>query len=432
MQDSEFSKRSVGAAVAAWMGFFVGPNAVLSSTQGLFLVPLSQAFGLSRGMISAIVLLTPLIVTLGLPWVGRAIDRWGLRRVLLPGLILFGVLHIILGYVQSIVQLAIVMGLLSIAATMHSSVGYAKVVSLWFSVHRGLVLGCAVALGSGLGSALLPQLIFLLIRSDGWRVAYRDLGGLILLLGVPVMLGLLREPQRDDVANRTGQSQLSGEGLTLREALQRRAFWLIYVAMLLTFTALLGTLVHGYAMWTERGFAPRVATNAISFMFIGSIAGQLVAGVVVDRFNSPRVTLPFFVSAMIGIAMLHSVQQPSLLLMGAVAAGLALGAENAICAYLTSRYFGMRAFGSIFGCTFSANNLAVVCGVYAMGRTYDVYGSYQPMRWVFVGFCAMGVLCMALLGPYVYPAGRTPRESTEAVRHATAQAVRNQEAPHSG
>jgi MFS family permease len=223
-------------------------------------------------------------------------------------------------------------------------------------------------------------------------------------IGTPVMLLWLRAPARERKhADRTPVAPEPAIGLTLGEALRTRTFWLLYIAFLLTFTMLLGTLMHAYPMLTERGFSPQTATNTLSCMFIGSIIGQLSSGVLMDRLQTPRIALPFFLSALIGVWIVHSAAHTSSLLIGAAMAGIALGAENGFGAYLTSRYFGLRAFGSIFSCTFSANTLAVAVGMYAMGKSYDLVGNYQPMRAVF-GVCGLvALVCMLLLGPYAYP-----------------------------
>jgi hypothetical protein len=222
------------------------------------------------------------------------------------------------------------------------------------------------------------------------------------MVGTPVMLLWLHAPQREAPARAAARLE-PAIGMTLGEALRTRTFWLLYGAFLLTFTMLLGTLMHAYPMLTERGFQPQTATNALSCMFVGSIIGQLSAGVLMDHFETPRVALPFFFSALVGVWIVHSAAHTWTLLSGAVMAGIALGAENGFGAYLTSRYFGLRAFGSIFSCIYSANNPAVVVGMYAMGQSYDLVGNYRPMRLVF-GICgAVAVACVARLGAYVYP-----------------------------
>jgi MFS family permease len=406
MRDTEFTRSSIGAAIAAWMGFFIGPNAILSSTQGLFMVPMADTFGLSRTMISVVLLISPLGVTLCLPVAGRAMDRWGLRRVLLPGVVLFGLLHILLSVVQTLWQLVAVMCLISITAAMHSSVGYAKLVSQWFDRRRGTVLGFAVALGSGAGSAIFPQIMQGLISSYSWRAAYIGLGAIVLVLGLPTLLALLREPVKHGNATAMQMDAANLPGATRAEALRSVPFWLIFGAILLTMTALLGTVMHAFPMLTERGFSPAVATTAVSFIFLGSIIGQLASGFLVDYWESPRAALPFFVVALGGVLIVHSAMHSATMLAGAVLLGTALGAENGLAAYLTSRYFGLRAYGSIFGWTFAAACLGVAVGLMMMGVTHDLVGDYRPMRSVFAVFVAISIVFIGMLGPYVYKSTR--------------------------
>ena len=402
MRESEFTRPAIGAAVAAWMGFFVGPNALLSSTQGQFMVPLQQTFGLTRTMVSVVLLLSPLGVTLCLPVAGRAMDRWGLRRILLPGLLLFGGLHIVMSQVRALWQLVALMSLISVAAAMHSSVGYAKLIAQWFDRRRGTVLGLAVALGSGLGSALYPQLMRVLIDAYSWRAGYIGMGSVVLVLGFPVLWVLLREPQRGHTAASAALQAEALPGATRAEALRGLTFWLIFTSILLTMTALLGTIIHAYPMLTERGFSPTVAATAVSCVFLGSIAGQVSSGLLLDAWQSPRAALPFFIVALIGVLTVHSASHTATLLPGAAMLGTALGAENALAAYLTSRYFGLRAYGAIYGWTFAAACLGAALGLLLMGAAHDLAGTYRPMRLVFGAFVAVAVLCVLLLGPDVY------------------------------
>lgn len=406
MADSEFSRASVRAAIAAWMGFFVGPNAVLSSTQGQFMVPMARDFGLSRTMISVVFLISPLGVAVCLPAAGRAMDRWGLRRVLIPGLVCFSLCCMATAFVHSLWLLLVVTSLLSVTAAMHSSVGYAKVISQWFDRRRGTVLGLAVALGSGAGSALFPQFVGRLLASHGWRGAWIGLGSVVLALGLPVMILLLHQPPRDARApapmSAADHAPASADGATRREALTSVSFWLIFVAILCTMTALLGTVLHAFPMLTDRGFAPDVATTAVSLIFVGSIIGQFSSGLLLDSWDSPRAALPFFITALFGVLIVHTTHAQASLLTGAVLLGAALGAENGLAAYLTSRYFGLRAYGSIFSWVFSAACLGVAVGLLLMGGAHDVFGSYAPMRYVFCLLVLAGITCIALLGPYVY------------------------------
>ena len=62
--------------------------------------------------------------------------------------------------------------------------------------------------------------------------------------------------------------------------------------------------------------------------------------------------------------------------MAAVLVGLGQGAEFDILPYAISRYFGLRAFGEIYGSTFAAVTLGGAVGPLVMGVSFDSTGSY--------------------------------------------------------
>jgi MFS family permease len=110
----------------------------------------------------------------------------------------------------------------------------------------------------------------------------------------------------------------------------------------------------------------------------------------------------FFGAASFGIALLW-LGAPSLLFAGAFLIGLGLGAEVDFIAYLTSRYFGLRAFGKIYGLIFAAFALSGALGPLIIGIGFDRTGSYRAPL---LGFFFARVLATALmtqLGPYRFP-----------------------------
>ncbi len=401
----EFTAASITAAIAGWIGMLIGPNSMVSASMSLFMAPLSKEFHLTRASISAILLISPLTTGLCSPLAGRAIDRFGLRRVLLTGALIFALASMSRAFVVAPWQLALSFFVVSIASAMNSSVGYAKLVSLWFSHHRGLMLGLITALGAGLGSALAPQIMRVVIMHWNWRVAYFSLGAFVLLLPLPLLFFLIREPRCRSTTDPLAHEE-DLPGLTRAEALRKPAFWLILAAIFLASMSLIGTTAHAVPLLVEHGFSTLIGTTAISFFFSGGIAGQLTAGFVADRVNSQRVVLPYFLSALVGAMIVHTANHVVVLLAGALLMGLGQGAEIAFAAYLTSRYFGLRAYGGIYSLFFGASNVGIALGVYSMGFCHDHFGSYHLMAYVFGGALAISSLCIALLGPYVYASRR--------------------------
>jgi MFS family permease len=408
MTDQEISTRSLLAATGAWLGFLFGANAMISATNSNFMGPLVTAFGTDRTAISAALSISPLIVAAAVPVGGWAMDRFGLRRVVIPGALFFSLLIMAFSRVTSVWQFALLQVPLGIAVSMHCSVAYAKLISLWFDRWRGLVLGLIVALGAGIGQTAMPVISQRLIEQYGWRSAYIAIGLLVLCIGVPAIVLLVREPTArttslGDASNANQRVEVTG--LPVKQALRHRNFWLIAIGIFCGSMTLLGTLQHGVPMMTEHGFPVEAATKAMSFAFAGVVSGQLTSGALVNQINSPKVIVPYFVAALIGLLIVHSIRVESgttLLYTGALLLGLGLGGEVAQNAYLVSRYFGLKSFGGIYGLTFAASNVGIAIGTLIMGKVHDLAHSYDPMRIVFGILMGISVLCIAALGPYVY------------------------------
>jgi nitrate/nitrite transporter NarK len=77
-----------------------------------------------------------------------------------------------------------------------------------------------------------------------------------------------------------------------------------------------------------------------------------------------------------------------------------MGAEGDIIAYLVSRYFGLRAFGEIYGYAFGTFTLGGVVGPLLMGIGFETTGSYHLVLGAFVGVSLIAVALMTQLGPY--------------------------------
>jgi MFS family permease len=400
----EFNPSSIRAAIASWLGLFFGPNAMVSAPMSLFMVPIASEFHLNRATVSSILLLSPITTAVLTPFGGRILDRIGFRRTLLIALVVFGVTSMSRGIAQNPWELAITFALVSVGTALNSSVGYSKLITLWFSRNRGLVLGCAVALGAGAGSALAPQVVRPLIHNFGWRWAYVLSGAFMLVVVLPLMAVLLREPPARHVAG-VGEV-VSDQGLTRAEALRTHTFWFLGIAVFLASMALIGTNAHAVPMLTERGFDAKVAVTEISVFFIGGVVGQMTCGIIADRIDSQFVVAPYYALGLIGLLIVHITTNAALLLPGAFVMGLGQGAEIAFAAYLTSRYFGLKAYGAIYALYFGASNGGIACGLLLMGIVHDHAGSYRPMALIFGAALAIAVTLVSLMGPYRYESRR--------------------------
>ena len=70
------------------MSMFVAQGPVILYTLGLFIKPLNQEFGWDRASISAAGGVAATFSAISVPFIGSLIDRWGVRTVLLPMVVL--------------------------------------------------------------------------------------------------------------------------------------------------------------------------------------------------------------------------------------------------------------------------------------------------------------------------------------------------------
>jgi MFS family permease len=275
---------------------------------------------------------------------------------------------------------------------------------------RGLAIGIAMA-GVGLGVALVPQIAGFLIRSFGWRMAYVALGVVVFLISwLPVAL-FVREPTEHDAAKHTDiTAERNLPGLTVTEALLGSwRFWALTVAFFLAIVAINGTLTHIVALLTDRGVPLQVAIGTLSAAGIALIVGRIISGWCLDRFNGVAVAICFFIIPMAGIGLLASNAAGMVPLLGAILCGVGVGAEVDLMAFFVSRYFGLKAYGRIYGLMFAAFTFANGVGPSIAGWSFDKYHSYGPAFWIFEGLLVLTCLLLAPLGRYAYPVrGRAP------------------------
>jgi sugar phosphate permease len=397
----------VVAASGVGLAIHYGPVIVL--TFGVFLKPLSREFGWSRAQISLAFSLSTLGVTAAVPFIGRLVDRFGARRVIMPSALIFGLGVMSLSFLSASLYLFYAISLLiGVTGGGTTPVPYSKVITRWFDKKRGLALGLAVA-GSPLGGFITPPLAQALITGVGWRQAYMLLGLLVIALTIPVVSAFLKEtPQtmglwpdgrRDTdagAAKKNGQEQ----GLSCSEAWHTDTFWLMVGAFFLMSVSFHGQVIHLVPLLTDRGVSAQSATLAMSLGAAAGLLGRVGAGYLLDRFFAPYVAIGFFCGAALGSFLLWGGAAGGLASIAVVLMGLAQGAEFDIMAYMVSRYFGLRAFGEIYSYAFAAFTLGGVIGPLLMGVGFDFTGSYQLVLGTLVGAALMAAGLMTRLGPY--------------------------------
>jgi MFS family permease len=378
--------------LAGLLGIGLGSTGLPYYAIGQFIRPLNLAFGWTRAEISVVSLSQAGGSLIFAPVMGYLVDRYGAKRLAPVSLALGGV-----GYALMCLMghhlLELYLGWFAVCVLSSGSTGvvWARALNAWFDRVRGLALGVALT-GSGLVALLAPLVLAPVIAAHGWRAGFLVCGAATGLSALPVWW-LLRS---QDIKVERPPAQAETVGLTVRQAIKTRVFWQAVAGFILAGGTVTATILHLTPLLLDRGYSPLQVGAMTGMMGITVIIGRLSLGVLVDRIHAPYVGVAFFgAAAAADLCLIHGWP-----LAGIALIGLAAGAEIDLLPYLSSRYFGLKAYGAIYGWQLALFSLGASFGPVLMGAVHDHFGDYRPGLYGCVGLIAAGVVLIGTLGRY--------------------------------
>ncbi len=385
--------------VASSVALTVGATAITAIPTGLFMKPVIAEFHWSRGQYFLVTAIASIVGAFIIPFLGRLADRIGVRQVLLPGIVIYGVSVMCLGALNQSFAFYMAVGLVVGASAMVQSMPlYAKAVSAWVDRKRGLALAVTM-MGNGLGSVISAPAAAYLITEYGWRSARVVLGAAVLIVALPAVYFFIKEPSRERLAKRYAQA---GEGLSASEAVRSVSFWIVCASILLAGGATAGTMTQIAPIITDHGFDNYIAAASLSVLAIGQIGGRFLFGHMLDKFRTPKIGILLLICAALGLAGLFWGTTIPAVLAGAAMLGLGAGAELEIGAFYTSRYFGMKNFAQLYGYVFGSYIIGYSLAQYFEAASYDLYHTYEVAILAAIGCLAVAAILIAFLGHYVF------------------------------
>lgn len=380
----------------------------MSPALGLFMQPLQDAFGWSRTQISMGMTFGAVITVLGSPFVGSLIDRWGSRRLALPGLVLTALLIAAFGLADgSIGQwigLWLAFGVLSLAV---KTTVWSTAVAGVFSASRGLALGVTLS-GTALAQVIVSPLGNWLIDTQGWRAAFVWLGlgwGAVALLFSVLFLFDIHDQKRErEKAAGPGFIEAAElPGLTIPQAMRDTSLWRVALATLLTLFVTIAVSVHQFPIVVETGLTRADAAWIGSLVGVAGILGKVITGWLLDRFHARWVGgLTLASTALVYPLLIKGYAPAWLVVFAIVVSGYTAGTKIQLCNYLTARYAGIRNYGAIFGFMASMIALAGALGPLLGGIVFDRAGSYAPLLWT-------GTAISLVSGALIFSLGKYPQ-----------------------
>lgn len=385
----------VGLAAFLAIGLSHGAYQALSS---LFVLPLQDAFGWSRGQI-AFAHYASLVVAFAAPFVGRAVDRFGARRIMLGGMVLSVLTYLGLasmnGSLALFYMLSILAGVIGLSA---SGLTCSRVVSQSFVRSRGVSLAIARS-GLALASAALPTILFAIMARFGWRAGYVTEALLVLAIALPAVWFWIGHSQTPAARER----QHSDPDLpTWLHLLRERRVWLLCVGAGLGYAPATAIMTQLQPLLISKGVGASDAAALVGMAGIASFIGAIITGSLVDRFWAPGIAFLFACGSAAGTCLLawHGAVDGPMASLAILLIGFGLGAEIDVVAYMVARYFGIRSFSTIYGMTVFFIAFSSAVGASMLGVAFDRHGNYDAALLVIAAsFMAAGCVYL-MMGRY--------------------------------
>jgi MFS family permease len=349
----------------------------------VFILPLEQTLNISRAGVSGIFSLATLTFTLGMLIAPLLYSRLSAVRLAVCTGVLAALGHFLAASLVPELVFIGYGGLFGLA----NGIGYSLAVQSVQETgghHRGRWTGIIVA-GYTFGAALCAPAFERLLTNAGPAIAFLAIGfGLAVAIAIVAWLFA-----------RSGLGMLGVGSLIHSGPPQLRSFALLWLAMALGSLAGVFALGHAAGLLASLEQGTAFASMGVVLVSIGNGLGRVLGGWSGERDQPQRRVAMLQGVAALALALMASLGEPTVLLLGLLIAGIGYGWMAGAFPLIVAGYWGVERVGMVYGRLFTAWGCAAVLGPWLGGRLFDLSDGYH----IALAAAALSALaaCLALL-----------------------------------
>lgn len=385
MKDLHYAWVTLGIAIA--MRLVSSVERTASSVLVAYMVDPAGEFGWSRSVVGLALSLQWIFSGIFGPPAGWLGDRYGLRRTMAVGALLFIAVSILIGLVTAPWQFILYFGVLMSAALAIFQVPLITAVTVWFYKHLGVAMGLLQS-AQGVANLLFAPLMVVLLTNLGWRWSFwlpGIVGGLLLLLLIrffcnePAEMGLhpLGADQKAPIRQvQSGPIAQVRTKVFLQQARRTAVFWNLIGIHYWGCAGHAIIVVYLADIVRAQGFS--LATGALvgGAMYGISSFTRFAVPIVADRMGSKgAMALCFFLQGL-PIALLLWAHEIWHFYLFAVLFGTGLGGEMSAFPIINRQYYGNAPTGTVYGWQMLGAGIGMASGAFLGGVLRDLTGTY--------------------------------------------------------
>jgi len=344
--------------------------------------------------------------------VGRSLDRFGPRRMMVFAVVCLGLGAMWLSQVNSSWQLFVGFAIMRTMGQGALSLIPATMVSVWFVRKRPMALAI-MGLGGAVASGIYPFYGATLIDAFGWRTAWvviavtawvlLILPAIVFIRTSPESIGLLpdgdKEKPSDEKSDEKNQRSKTREhSWTVKQATRSRILWLLIFAGSAQSLVGTGVAFQQVSIMTDKGLSIGAAAGVFGIMAPTAIAGQFIAGYLANRFQVRYLIAIGQGGLVLAMIVLLNTSQ----LWHAYAYGVVLGLNQGFLMNMNQvvwpAYFGRKHLGSIKGVANFGMMASAALGPLPLALSIDQTGSYTIGLYAYMALPPLCGLAAILAG----------------------------------
>jgi MFS family permease len=351
--------------------------------------------------------LMSIVTALSSPAAGYLGNRFGARRTMAAGTVLFFIGMMWTSQTKEIWELYVAYGMVFGVSQALLLVPVVPAVASWFRRHLGLGTGIMMVSWS-LGPALVVQLLAVLFNTVGWSQAFMFVG----IAGtVTLTIVLLYFRNTPEEAGRVAYGTKSYDkplvtGGNIFVSTQREfqgyvyktnAFWNLINIHFLGCVGHAVILIGIIPLGISKGLGPLTAAGVLTTISIVSVLTRFVTPVLSDRFSAKTVMFLSFLGQGVGVFLLFTANSTLDFYIFAVVWAIPYGGEGSAFPVVNRQYYGHSPMGSTYGWQLLGAGLGMALGGALPGMVFDITGGYSWAIGLSAAFSLAGAVAIVLL-----------------------------------
>lgn len=382
-------------------------GAAIRMAFGVLVDPLVETFGWTPGSIGLAYALMSIVTALASPMAGYLGNRFGARRTMTAGTVLFFIGMMWTSQTQQIWELYGAYGIVFGVSQAFLLVPVVPAVASWFRRHLGLGTGIMMVSWS-LGPALVVQVLAVLFENVGWSQAFiivgvAGTGTLIFILfffkNTPEDAGKVAygTHETDNPLMTSGNIFVSTQKEFQGFVYKTNAFWNLINIHFLGCVGHAVILVGIIPLGISKGLGPLTAAGVLTTISIVSVATRFGAPVLAERMSPKMVMFVSFFGQGVGVFLLLTANTTLDFYIFAVVWAIPYGGEGTAFPVMIRKYFGHTPMGTTYGWQLLGAGLGMALGGVIPGMVFDITGTYTWAIILSAVFSLAGSIAILLL-----------------------------------